>query len=54
MFVPMIAAADVAPSDSKRFAFVPPALFSVFAVHKVAKCLLFLLVTLDFGPKLRS
>ena len=41
LFVPMIAAADVAPSDSERFAFVPPALFSVFAVDKVAKCLLF-------------
>ena len=39
LFVPMIAAADVAPSDSERFAFVPPALFSVFAVDKVTKCL---------------
>ena len=35
LFVPMIAA-DVAPSDSERFAFVPPALFFVFAVDTVA------------------
>ena len=33
------------PSASKRFAFVPPVFFFVFAVLKVAKCLL--LATLD-------